>query len=226
MPYKKIDCGSVSAEGWHGTSLSAYIHEFLGFSQSGFGVLHLDELDKIGVSENENQESKRELQLGLLDLLDGDYRHMHEHRLTESKTKLDNINNCLLILSGSFQSHRNESIDKKLPIGFKNDSDSDKPDDKTNWKDKMNDLGFLQEFAARIVHTIELEKYSTEQIKKVITDTEESAYMKYKNLFGYDKTLQDSEIDEIVKNIESNKNGLRELDSLLFQKYYDMRRKK
>jgi ATP-dependent protease Clp ATPase subunit len=82
----------------------------------------------------------------------------------------------------------------------------------------------MQEFSARIVCSIELKKYNSEQVRTILTYTKQSVYNKYLNLFGRYETLEPEEIDEIVKKVEENKNGLRELDSLLFEKYYEKRR--
>ncbi len=221
MYYQKIDCSTTSAEGWHGTQMSTLIHKFLENSPLGFGVLHLDEVDKIACMGAEEFTGKGERQTSLLELLDGDYQHQTVWPL--SAISLENINNCLIILSGSFQKHRDAEQTINRPIGFMNNPDFKSKSDLT-WKDKMIKLGFSKEFAARIVHTIELEKYTASQIKDIILNTEESAYNKYKNLFGRDKSLTDVEIDDIVKQAENSKNGLRELDTLFFQKFYARRR--
>lgn len=217
LPYKKIDCSSVSAEGWRGTSLSAFIEQFLQKSRYGFGILHLDEVDKMGETGRENSDHRASMQFALLDLLDGDYHYMSHKDHIGMSVELDNINNCLLILSGSFQSHR---VKQGKKIGFKHDNDVNTNE---TWREKLDKLGFVQELAGRIVCSVELKKYTAEQIKQIVMNTKESAYNKYLNLFGRHKALHSDEIDEIIQRAEKHKFGLRELETLFFEKFYNKR---
>lgn len=220
MPYTKIDCSITVGEGWLGTSTSAYLSEFLEKSPNGYGILHLDEIDKIAWGDGDDYRGQIARQTSLLELLDGTYNILYG----PNKTSLNNINNSLIILSGSFQQHR-DNIDSmnSRNIGFINSKE--KSEDILDWKNKIHTLGFSKEFAARIVHTIEVEKYNKEQIKDIIIFGEESPYRKYLNLFGEDATLTIDDINEIVDKTVNSKNGLRELDSLFFQKFYSKRRK-
>ncbi len=218
LHYKKIDCSSVSAEGWHGTNLSELLADYLKECPSGFGVLHLDEIDKIGITGRENQEGKVQLQMGLLDLLDGDYNHSSSDKHGRSSGPLTAINNSLVVMTGSFQQDRNDKKDAKNKIGFK-DIHPDK--DERTYKEKMLELGFLQEFAARIVTQVELEPYTQEQVKDIIVNAKSSPYAKFQQLFGLRASLEDHEIDELVESVQNTKNGLRELDSLMFHKFFE-----
>lgn len=225
LPYKKIDCTSVSAEGWKGTSLSSFLSEFLSFSPSGFGIIHLDEIDKIGLGRIEGavsgQEHKMQMQMSLLDLMDGDYHYFPDPTFNKTNANFAMVNNSLVILSGSFQSHRNEKKDKKY-LGFKHTKD---PEETRSWKERLIELGFAQEFAGRIVTSIELEKYTDEEIKNIILNTKESAYTKYKNIYLGNATLENEVIEAMVKKISSSKTGLRELDTLMFEQMYNKRPK-
>lgn len=233
LPYMKVDCSSVRAEGWHGTNLSEYIFRFLQKSPYGFGVLHLDEIDKIGISGDNNSAGKLDLQMGLLDLLDGDYCHIYDRDRITKSIELANANNCLVIMSGSFQHVRNyddkqekeEEIINR-PIGFTADFNAivkkEKEPEKT-WKERLKDLGFIHELASRIVCQEELEKYDEQQLRKIIMDGKESAYHKYLNVFGQQHTLEDSDIDDIVKRVQDCENGLRDLESIMFEKFYKKR---
>lgn len=235
LPYMKVDCSSVRAEGWHGTNLSEYIYRFLQKSPYGFGVLHLDEIDKIGITDDNNSAGKLDLQTGLLDLLDGDYCHIYDHKVTKS-IELANINNCLVIMSGSFQRVRNHDDKQEKeeeiinrPIGFtaKFDEITKKSGDKKykdkSWKDRLKELGFIHELASRIVCQEELEKYDSQQLRKIVMEGKESAYNRYLNVFGQHHSLDETEIDEIIRRVQENENGLRDLESIMFEKFYNKR---
>ncbi len=231
MVYYRIDCSTCSAEGWHGTNLSQLIKEFLKKSPYGFGILHLDEIDKLGHTGSKGHESatasKLQLQMALLDLLDGDYGFLQSDDMSNKTTQLNNVNNALVIMSGSFQSERNfeESESKRRPIGFSSSFDKPESNMKT-WREKLKNLGFIQELAGRILCTIELEKYNSEQIKSIVKDTKDSSYIKYLNLFGGKYSLTDTEIDDMVDRVKDSDFGLRELESIMFETVYNKRRKK
>lgn len=219
LPYKRIDCTSITGEGWRGASLSDYLKDYILENPDGFGILHLDEIDKIHSKENDRG-FKSDIQNSILDLLDGRYEAKSENSsgANVSIRGIEKVNNCLVILTGSFQASRDEAQNKKL-MGFKHDKESDVKD----YKNKMSELGFLSEFAGRIVCSEELEKYEKEDVKKLILTGFDSSYNKYRKLYGVDKFLTDTEIDEVVDKVLASKSGLRELDSILFDKCFKKR---
>lgn len=277
LPYQKVDCSSVRAEGWHGTNLSEYIYRFLQQSPYGFGVLHLDEMDKLAITGGNNTEGKLDLQMGLLDILDGDYKHLYDRWGKSGTIDLSSANNCLVIMSGSFQTIRNfdedfddqcveheeeiadaeekiaeefESDDLVIrQIGFSADFNKvteisrskkkerqvrrierakkklakrkDELGSDKSWKERMKKLGFIQELASRIVWQEELEGYDKVQLKKILVEGKESAYNKYLNLIGQHHSLQEEEIDAIIDEIHGSENGLRDMESILFRKFYE-----
>lgn len=219
LPYTRIDCSTVSAEGWKGMNLSSKIAEFCKASQFGAGILHLDEFDKMGNNTGDSGDQPRDhklsLQQNMLDLLDGEYSHGEE----DGRTPLKNVNNALVILSGSFQSARNTNKNK-INIGF---STSNKEDleVRKSWKEHLTDSGFMHEFASRIVCSAELERYDADQIKDIVLNGRQSGYTKYTRVLAHEAILTEEELDELVTKISESKNGMRDMDSLLFEKYYN-----
>jgi len=222
LPYARIDCSSITAEGWKGNNLSSEIAKYVGSTVNGAGIIHLDEFDKIGNNTGHDGDNTRDynlaLQQCLLDLLDGDYSGEAENR----KLPLDQANNALVIISGSFQTARNNEL-KKHKIGF-NTADDAKLDSKETWKDNLIQSGFMHEFASRIVISTELEKYNEDQIRQIIVEGKQSAYNKFKRVLGIEAELEGVELEQVIKVISESKNGLRDLDSLLFDKYYKRKR--
>jgi ATP-dependent protease Clp ATPase subunit len=218
--YMRLDCSAVAAEGWHGNNLSNLMKQYLKQSPLGFGILHFDEIDKLAVDKTlDNQEGKLALQLNLLDILDCVY----------SDEAYRNLGNALIIMTGSFQKIRNEDKDGKKkkekysrPIGFNSDiytiDDSELDNENKNWKERLVEIGFAQEFASRIISYIELEPYTTEEIKHIITNTNGNTLSKYKTLFGQHIELSDTEVDEIAQEVQSSDNGMREVDTIIFNK--------
>lgn len=227
LPYTRIDCSSVSAEGWKGTNLSSKVAEYCKNSAWGAGILHLDEFDKMGSSQegaDNVREHKLSLQQNMLDLLDGEYSFNQE----DSKVPLSNVNNALVILSGSFQTTRNDNKSNRAKgsIGFVNKSKDDDVENRKSWKEHLTESGFMHEFASRIVSSVELAKYTPQQIKDIVMNGKQSAYSKFKNILGLSAEMTEEEINTIVKDVSESKNGMRDLDSLFFKRYYEKKRGK
>lgn len=222
LPYLRIDCSSISAEGYKGVNLSTILASYVEMSPHGAGIIHLDEFDKMGAygqgGSGEIREYKLNLQQGLLDLLDGEYGQKSE----DTKTNTTSINNSLIILTGSFQSRR-DAAESKKSIGFVAQTQDVIEEGVKSWKEHLIESGFLHEFASRIIASIELAKYTDEQIKDIILNSKESSYVKYHRMFGAAAALDEDKINEVVKQVSESKNGLRDLDSIMFDTFYKKR---
>lgn len=224
IPYIKIDMSTVTAEGWVGANVSTAVNEFLTKSPRGLGIIHLDEIDKINVSSG-NTGSKQDLQNQMLELLDGDYSTINDNndpRVKGQTRDLSNVNNALIICTGSFQMQRDDN--SKSNMGFFEQVNLANDPNK-NFKQKMKDMGFMKELSARIVHAIELQQYSKEDIRDIVLNSKDSAVNKYNILFGFDNTISPDEINEIVERVHTSENGIRELESLVFEKYFNKHRR-
>ena len=189
----------------------------------------MDEFDKLGLSEGASASSSGadfglDKQTGLLDLLDGSHSAPAGDR-TPSRLNKDTsaINNCLVILTGSFQSFRDTQKSVKLPIGFNGDPDENKVIIKS-WRKELTKLGFIPELANRILSSAELDPYTKEDIRRILNNTDNNAYEKHTNiaLDGDDYVqLPQSKLDEIVEAVHASESGMRELESLLFEAIYE-----
>lgn len=223
LPYQRIDCSSISAEGWKGTSLSQYLKDYLDKTPTGIGILHLDEFDKLaenGLSHSGNsRQFTFERQAAMLDLLDGSYAALHESR-TGQTTDLSNCNNALIVMSGSFQSFREEQETVKTPIGFGRDPEEFKKP-VSDWRKELKEHGFIAELANRIMSNAELEPYTRQQIKNIVHNTSNNPHEKFKNLIGEDRaSLSDVVLESIIDRVLESESGMRELDALIFDEVF------
>lgn len=224
LPYIKIDMSTVTAEGWVGANVSTAINEFLTKSPRGFGIVHLDEIDKINIG-NADRSGKQDLQNQMLELLDGDYSTINDNQEPTQRGKtrdLTNVNNALIICTGSFQMQRDDGNKNKM--GFVEQVSLANNTSKT-FKEKMREMGFMKELSARIVHSIELQEYTKDDIRDIILNSKDSALFKYNILFGENNTINDSDIEELVDKVHNSDNGIRELESLVFDKYFNKHRR-
>ena len=155
----------------------------------------------------------------MLDLLDGAYDALHESR-TGATTPLTNCNKALLIMSGSFQSFREEQEKVKTPIGFGRDPEEFKKP-VTDWRKQLKDHGFMAELANRIMSNADLEPYTREQIENILTNTNNNAHDKFKNLIGDSRAeLSDEVLSDIIDKVLASDSGMRELDALIFDEVF------
>lgn len=225
VPYLRIDCSTITGSGWKGPNVDKILDGFSKKSPSGIGIIHLDEFDKLGMSAGgtgNSQEFMLAKQTNILDLLDGDFKSAKAE-----EGEAFNINKCLVIMTGSFQCFREGQKDLKDPIGFKSGENEDKKE-VTNWRKQLSELGFIPELANRIVTSEELEPYTKDDIKRILYNTENNAYAKHKNLAMASDTyvnLSDEQLSEIIDTVHTSEVGMREIDSLLFEKIYENQKK-
>lgn len=217
IPYKKISCSSLTAEEYIGPSLSEELNIFLKSTTKGVGILHLDEIDKMAQGDDETHLFR--LQSNFLELLEHRYSGSHTARRDLAGTPLEDVNNALIVLSGSFQSDRN-ARDKKNSIGFVHP-----PKLRTSeWANGIKEFGILHELEARIMCHIELEEYTREEVESLIKgfgDTKYSVLSKYRWLFPNIKELTDETIGAMADEIMSSSDGLRKLDAIMFKHVFN-----
>lgn len=231
LPYTKLDCSQVTGDGWVGTSVSDVVSKHLTKCKDGYGVLHLDEFDKILPSNGTDGAGSHQANFiagkmsAFLELIDGDFTSTPTERASPVMAKQDSelVNNSLIICSGSFQQARDlADSSKSNPMGFMlAQSEALDTSDDLNWKEKMDELGYMKELAGRISHSIELKPYEKEHILDILQNGSKSPYQEYLNAFGKGQALTDEELDEIADKAQKSKSGLRILNSLLFEAYFN-----
>ena len=222
VPFLRVDCSSITQEGWAGASIGeSIIASKLYSKRASFngGIILLDELDKLstGAKSESGALPHQGTQHNLLDLLDGKFK-------TNSKEgggeKIDRIiNNSLIVCAGSFEAIRQESKKVKSNIGFKEDVEKKVDHSKLDieaWKIEMVKAGLIPELVGRIIHVIELKKLSEDEILDVFTKHNNS-YDKYRYIAPKFKLLN-KDLQDIAKECYNSPHGLRQLDSSVFNR--------
>jgi ATP-dependent Clp protease ATP-binding subunit ClpX len=208
IPFIRIDCSSLSQVGWEGVSIDNQLIRFSSIlGEEGFGVIMLDEFDKLGYQCKSSSGSVPSLgiQYNLLDLIDGKYAH---------PKVLPSINNCLILCSGAFSSVREKHNEdkQKQAMGFIADETQKRV---IKYRDIMIEGGIIPELVGRMVDVIETEPLNEDQIREVILNKKGTAYKKYQNLMlGMEFT--DEDVDTLVKETVGSEYGLRGLDASVF----------
>lgn len=214
VPYFRIDCSALTGEGWKGASLSDFILCYIKECVAGVGILHLDEFDKLGLRTEDT--GGLESQMSLLDLLDGSYYHKSEG----DRTDLNRVNHSFIIMSGSFQTYREQQSNIKAPIRFNGSKDEYK-EVIIDWRLHFKKLGILPELANRIVTSAELKPYTKKQIDCIVQSVENNPYDRYRKLINRNySNLSKYTLNKVVSKVYKENNGMREIESILFEEIY------
>ena len=225
VPFLRVDCSSITQEGWSGASigesiLSSKLHDRRALHHGG--IILLDELDKLstGAKSETGALPHQGTQHNLLDLLDGKFKTNPKEG---GGTRIDEvINNSLIVCAGSFEGVRKKARDAKPSIGFKEDESKKMDHSKLSmesWKNEMVKAGLIPELVGRIIHVIELKKLNEKEILDVFTKHNNS-YDKYRYIAPKFKLLN-KDLQDIAKECYDSPHGLRQIDSAVFNRLLD-----
>ena len=207
IPWIRIDCASLAQVGWKGESIEEILHPWAQYKldSTGFGIILLDEFDKLGNQEADTSGRVPALgtQYNLLDLLDGRYRPRDRYAAR--------LNNCLILCAGSFAEVVSRIKFQSGNIGFLQDLTKKSVD----WKETLIKGGICRELVSRLVDVIETQELTRDEIRGIINNTERNSLQLYKNLcISLDFVSKD--IEDLVDKVYKSSSGLRELDTAVF----------
>lgn len=198
LPVKLIiyDVSSLTSAGYKGDNKENILKQFLELEDE-FGIVFLDEFDKICMTESEKN-FNYSVQGQLLSMIEG------TEMLIESEFEdvIIDTSNLLFIAGGAFEDLQNKKI--KQAVGFNSsiDSQCENNNEKTITIDDLLKYGLRTELAGRFQALIQLHKLTKQELeiltKKILKE--------YENLLGISIKLSDKLLKE--KFIE-NKLGCR-----------------
>lgn len=220
LPFIRIDCSTVTAEGWVGDSVSDLISTQLSplceCTIPGL-IIMLDEMDKVITPAVGNSGTDHSVltQQSFLDLMEGKFVSTGRDLTPFKKTVItDAVQKALVVCAGSFEQVRQADKAAKANIGFTR-IEKDKSIDLERWKESMVDAGMLPELAGRIVQVVELSKLTEDEILQIF-EKDKSVYKQYQAILpGFN--LSKEKKKEIAKKVIESRFGLRELESLIFK---------
>ena len=213
VPFIRIDCGSLSQDGWAGTSITDALKPFSRtLGPLGFGVILLDEFDKLGeqVLSTGGGCPNKSIQSNLLDLLDG----MLSYSLFGTP-----LNNCLVICGGAFTDATRTHKKNSKGIGFSSVVDT-RLVGIEDYKELMVKAGILQEIVGRMIDVVTLTHLTKDEVRDTLRKTN-NIYEQYTKLFPSFQ-LTEKELDNVVDSVydKTKTFGVRELQTAIFQEFY------
>lgn len=235
VPFCICDATSVTEAGYVGDDVENMLLRLIQAAEWDMdlaerGIIYIDEFDKIA-RKSENTSITRDVsgegvQQALLKIIEGaeidvptegGRKHPHGDRV-----RID-TSNILFICGGAFEGLTMKK-DKEKNLGFV----SSKEEKKSIKKIEPNDIkkqGIIPELVGRLPVIAVLEELTKDDLKKILTDTENSIVKQYTSLVGLDNvalTFSDEAIEYIANKAIENDTGARGLKGVIEDEMIDL----
>lgn len=223
VPMVVVDCTAMSAVGYTGDDIESSIKDLYTAAKGNkerteMGIVFLDEIDK----KKRSRDSKvadvggEDVQKAMLRMLEG-------KKVKVTKTVEIDTSNILFIAGGAFVG-LDKIVENRLQtksIGFGRDTTTTNIMDGIYEKVTTDDLvafGLIPELIGRLpIHTY-TKSLSKEDIKKIMTDTKNSAVKQFQTLFkvdGVNLNFRPSAIEYVANKVMKDKIGVRGIRKVL-----------
>lgn len=218
LPYYGVSAKDITATGWKGTNIDEMIDSYVTANKDHklieYGVLHLDEFDKICNGDS----FQTDQQHTWLNFIEG-FKYVVRSDRNKKPYNFDS-SNILVLITGSFGHLQEKRQNKSYNIGFATDEEEGV---KTEIDQKdLVDAGVVRELAGRINVTTEIEALDRDAMRGILLN-EYGIYGEYRKLFGdrIGLTLDDEVIDEIIDEALAYKTGARGLQTAIEKRVQD-----
>lgn len=216
LPFLSFDATTLSENGYRGRDAEDMVKDLVdkcgSIRKASYGVIFIDEVDKLAACpENEHRAAySRGTQYSLLKLVEGTEVAVNGGILDTS--------NILFVYGGAFTRMKNGRKERMRRIGFgENEEPADSQTDCYDVEDFVA-YGMEPELMGRIGRCIPLQALDEAELRRVLLESELSAYRTYQLFFkqlGKELILSESEIAYIVHKAKERGSGARGLNTLL-----------
>ncbi len=251
LPFVKGDCSLLTEEGYVGDTATEVLKNLYFVAErekkdTNKGIIYLDEIDKIAVSESWGRDVRgRGVQQPLLTMIEGNQYRLHtNHNKPDDRIIEIDTTNILFIAGGSFAGDSskkslydiiNDRLDKRKEIGFGRQELKKKEETETS-SPNVEDLimfGFIPELIGRFSVRSMLKELTEEQLAEIIVKPENSILKEKQAYFRtHESNLEITEdaikfIASEAKKSQEGARGLRDiLNKILLDLEYELPSKK
>lgn len=220
IPMLRVDCSLLVPSGNDdGIRLDRNLRSWKEYTSNPKrgGILFLDELDKTSyLNSANNTEWKKSIQNSLLDVLTGKFAASGDYYKGM-------FSNLLIIGAGAFQSYKDTRGTYSKSIGFTENIDT--VPNLAEHRAMLIEAGIIPELAGRFTDIVETEVLTKAQVRSLLFNVN-SIYGKYLRLNNNVFFLEYNDVDDVIEKVVNSSSGLRELDTLIFNYFSDIIRKK
>lgn len=218
VPFIHFDASTLTAEGYVGASVEDIMYQLSKKvkSNTSKAIVLLDEIDKICITDSNNDVGTFGAQKALLTLLEAnEYEFKINNR--QQPPAFSNMKGILFLMAGSFSQFTESKTVKKNPIGFGGTVETE---DHTFTHESLIQAGLIPELAGRIGQLITLNPMTTEIFDEIIENPISGLRIKYLTLMseiGGKFTLPNKK--EIIKEALTLNLGVRGLNTLVQKEF-------
>lgn len=229
VPFVICDATTVTEAGYVGDDvenmlLRLYQAADMDIDATEHGIIYIDEIDKIA-RKGEGTSITRDVsgegvQQALLKIIEGaevDVPLTGGRKHPQGERVRINTSNILFICGGAFEALTMKE-EKNKSLGFTKDVESKDTDDKKVTPKLLEKQGLIPELVGRLPIIVKLEKLTKDDLKSILTDTENSIVSQYSDLISLDNvkmTVSDKALDFIADKAFTNNTGARGLKSII-----------
>ena len=219
-PFKKIDSTQLTIPGYVGKNIEEelwdlYVKCGCSRQKAENAIIFFDEIDKKGSAKKDDVSGQGVLNV-LLPFIEGTtYAASESSKSSDRKVQID-TSNMIVILGGAFTDVYKNLVEKN-GVGF-NSEVSEKPKQRDAKVEDFVNLAMMpEEFMGRVT-IVRLNPLTVDSIKRILTESDESAINIQKKIFGklgVRLKITDGFIDKVSKQAEKRKTGARGLNNLV-----------
>ena len=219
-PFKKIDSTQLTIPGYVGKNIEEelwdlYVKCGCSKQKAENAIIFFDEIDKKGSSKKDDVSGQGVLNV-LLPFIEGTtYAASESSKSSDRKVQID-TSNMIVILGGAFTDVYKNLIEKN-GVGFNSEVSSEPKQRDAKVEDFVQLAMMPEEFMGRVT-IVRLNSLTVDSIKKILTESDESAINIQKKIFGklgVRLKITDGFIDEVSRQAEKRKTGARGLNNLV-----------
>jgi len=209
LPSVYIDVSKIQPDGYNGDNLVSkfkdlYVKTLYTYGadydedqcveMAQYGVVYIDEIDKISTHgmEGKNSQYRRMVQQELLSILEGEPIKiaLNDEKITSTSETIEfETKNLLIVLSGAcvgLEEVIKRRLKKSSPVGFstKEEKVSIETDEIT--VEDLKEYGFIPEILGRINNIIKMDDLDKEDLVNILTNVKDSIIEKHKFSFSLD----------------------------------------
>lgn len=238
VPFCICDATTVTEAGYVGDDVENMLLRLIqsadmNIENAEIGIIYIDELDKI-TRKSENTSITRDVsgegvQQALLKIIEGsevDVPITGGRKHPQGDRVRINTENILFICGGAFESLTMKKDIKNSPIGFSSTLDNKEIEEKhkLNSKDIVKQ-GIIPELIGRLPIIVELNELTKSDLKKILTDVDNSITQQYTDLLSLDEIKlewSDEALEYIANQAIEQKTGARGLKSIIEDSMIDL----
>jgi len=237
LPYINISAKDITAEGWKGDSVRTVLKNYIyksatpemmeskNFTDLQYGVIHIDEFDKIcqgGDDDQISQHNKQQQELWLNFIEGFEYElNLNSPFGTVPYLSRFDTSNLLIVLTGSFahlDKYLEENKDKRT-IGFSSEDSNVSP----VLQDQLVECGMSRELIGRVSTVTRVNELTDKDLRSIIENSH-GTYLVYKQLFDsiIDIKFSNKKLNKIAKQAKDTNTGARAIHALVEKEIYEL----